>query len=474
MLDFSILVDGQLLNSEKKISVCNPTTLGIAGTVPHFPAHELVDLALNGAESAFIDWKTTPVSERINLLEKFKNLVLENKEELANLLVLEIAKSQKDSLTEVVRTCDYIDETIKAYKNIISNPLIIDESVHHIVGKVGKFIREPLGVVVAIAPFNYPFNLLIAKLAPALVAGNTVVYKPASQGSLIGARVSQLFHEAGFPKGVVNCVVGSGKEIGDLLVEDKRVSMISFTGSAMVGNRIAEKAHKIPLVLEMGGKDPAIVLPDANLELVANEIVKGGLSFNGQRCTAIKRVFVHSSIHDKLVDLLVEKIKKLTVGLPSENNFITPLISEKSADFVMKLVGDALVQGAVCLTEMRRDKNLLWPMLLDKVTVDMDLAWEEPFGPVIPVLTFDDLAMCIENVNASEYGLQASVFTENLKLAEEIALKIDSGTVNINRSSSRGPDIFPFSGVKNSGFGVQGIKDAILSMTRVKGIIFNN
>lgn len=473
MLDFSILVDGQLLNSEHKLKIENPSTLEVAGTVPHFHPKDLVELAMNAANAAFIDWQWTSIEKRAKLLRRFKELVFEHQEELANILVLEIAKPKKEALTEVIRTADYIEETIVQYEKMMRNPLIIDESVHGIKGKLGKFIRQPMGVVLAISPFNYPFNLLLAKLAPALIAGNTVVYKPATQGSLIGARVSQLFAEAGFPKGVVNCVVGSGREIGDLLVENPHVSMISFTGSANVGNHIAQKTSKIPLVLEMGGKDPAIVLDDANLELAANEIIKGGLSYNGQRCTAIKRIFVSAKRHDELVKLLVEKAQKLTVGMPEDNTNITPLISEKSADYVMKLVDSALKHGATSLLELKREKNLLWPMLIDNVTLDMDLAWEEPFGPVLPIIVYDDIDACIENVNKSQYGLQASIFTEDEALAEKLALRIQAGSVNINRSSSRGPDIFPFSGVKDSGFGRQGIVDAIESITLVKGIIYN-
>ena len=472
-MDFSILVDGQLLNSEHKIKVENPTTLTTAGTVPNFEPKSLVKLAMEAANTAFIDWRWTSIEERARLLTKFKDLILEHKEELADILVAEIAKSKKESLTEVVRTAEYIEETIKEYKKMMDNPLTIDESVHGIKGKVGKFIREPLGVVLAISPFNYPINLLLSKLAPALIAGNTVVYKPASQGTLIGARVSELFYEAGFPKGVVNCVVGSGREIGDLLVENEHVAMISFTGSANVGNHIAKKVSKIPLVLELGGKDPAIVLDDADLELAASEIVKGGLSYNGQRCTAIKRVFVSEKNHDELVRLIVEKTKKLVVGKPEDNANITPLVSVKAANYVMSLVDDALKQGATSLLELKREENLLWPMVIDNVTLEMDLAWAEPFGPVLPIIKYDDLDICIENSNKSEYGLQASVFTQDMKKAEEIALKIEAGSVNINRSSSRGPDIFPFSGVKNSGFGTQGIVDAIVSMTRVKGIVYN-
>lgn len=473
MKNYPILINGSLVDSNEKIVIKSPINNQPYATLPYIQEDILVNSAMNAAHKSFTKWSHTEYTYRKNLLLKFKELVLNNIDELSQILVHEISKSLKDSKTEIERTMDYLDETIKQYEILINNPLIIDESIHGINGKVGKFIRQPLGVVVAISPFNYPFNLLLAKLVPALISGNTVVFKPATQGSVIGARVSQLFNEAGFPEGVVNCVVGSGSKIGDLLITNKHVSMISFTGSARVGNHISDVCHKIPLVLEMGGKDPAIILDDADIELSANEIVKGGLSYNGQRCTAIKRVFVTDKNHDKLIELIVNQVKKLTIGNPMENNFITPLISEASANYVMELVADAIDKGAIPRTEIKQENNLLYPMIIDNVTLDMRLAWEEPFGPVIPIIKFNSIEEVIKYCNESEYGLQASIFTKDIKLAESIALELECGSVNINRSSSRGPDIFPFTGVKNSGFGTQGILDAILSMTKIKGIIFN-
>lgn len=473
-MEFKVLVDGKLLTSDKKLAIINPSTQQPAGYVPEFDAKQIVDQAMQAANNAFSNWKNTSFEKRKSYLMTFHDLLLAHKEELADILTLEIAKSKKESLVEIERSAEYIADTIEIYEQMVNNPLFIDESVHNIKGKVGKFIYEPLGVVLAISPFNYPVNLLISKLAPALISGNTVVYKPATQGSLSGAKISELLLAANFPAGVVNCVVGNGREIGDLLVTNPFVSMISFTGSANVGNHIAKLAHKIPLVLEMGGKDPAIVLEDCDLELTANEIVKGALSYNGQRCTAIKRVFVPSSIHHELVKLIVEKTQKLTVGMPQENTNITPVISDKSADYIMGLVDNALSLGAKAETNVVRDKNLIHPIILDYVTTKMNIAWEEPFGPVLPIIEYKNIEECVNWCNQSEYGLQASIFTKNISMAESIALQLDCGSVNINRSSSRGPDIFPFLGTKNSGFGVQGLKDAILSMTRVKGIIYNN
>lgn len=259
--------------------------------------------------------------------------------------------------------------------NIRAKGPFLNAETHGVRGKVGKFIYEPIGVVLAISPFNYPVNLLLSKLAPALIIGNTVVYKPATQGSLIGARISELFAQAGFPLGVVNCVVGNGREVGDLLVTNPNVAMISFTGSAGVGNHIASLVSKIPLVLEMGGKDPAIVLEDADLELAATEIVKGSLSYNGQRCTAIKRVLVVPQVHQKLSELIAEKAKKLTVGLPQDNTNITPVISSRSADYIMSLVDEAIKKhNAKTLIPYSKENNLISPIILDNVTLEAKVA----------------------------------------------------------------------------------------------------
>lgn len=474
MKSYKILVAGELLDSDNKIEIINPSTLTPAGTIPNIDPHKLVEKAMNAANLAFTTWSTTNIEQRKQLLTKFTELLISHKDELSDILVAEIAKSKKESITEIERTAEYIYETIHTYENIMLHPLTIGEETHNIKGKVGKFIYEPIGIVLAISPFNYPVNLLLSKLAPALIAGNTVVYKPATQGSLIGARISELFAEAGFPIGVVNCVVGNGRDVGDLLVTNPHVAMISFTGSTGVGNHIASLVSKIPLVLEMGGKDPAIVLEDADLELAANEIVKGSLNYNGQRCTAIKRVLVVPKVHKQLSELIVEKAKKLTVGLPQDNTNITPVISTRSADYIMSLVDDAVNNhNAKSLIPYTRTNNLISPIILDDVTLEAKVAWEEPFGPLLPIIECLNVDECIKVANNSEYGLQASIFTNDISLAESIAYKLDCGSVNINRAPSRGPDIFPFTGRKNSGFGVQGIVDAILSMVKIKGIVYN-
>lgn len=475
MKSYKVLLGNKIIEqSSNMISVISPISNKEFAKVPGIESIEQIDSIFEISNSVFKEYKTTTFEERKERLLKFCELLENNKEELSDILVNEIAKNKNDSLKEIIRSIDYIKETIIEYKEIIDNPLVIDENTHGISGKKGEFIYQPLGVILAISPFNYPVNLLISKLAPALISGNVVVYKPATQGSIIGARISELLYESGFVNGEVTCIIGSGKDIGDSLILNKHVKMISFTGSTNVGQHISNVTSGVRLVLELGGKDPAIVLEDADLDLATKEIVNGAFNYNGQRCTAIKRVLAHESIYDKLVTKLNDSLNNLKIGTAKENNDITELISQKSLNYNLGLVNDALEKGATSLQKIETNGNILKPMILSNVNLNARIAWEEPFGPILPVIRFSSVKEAIEIANKSEFGLQASIFTNNLLKAREISLEIEVGTVNINRSSSRGPDIFPFLGIKSSGFGTQGIRDAILSMNQIKGIIHNN
>lgn len=339
--------------------------------------------------------------------------------------------------------------------------------------KLAVVRRELVGVVLAIAPFNYPVNLSGAKIDPALIAGNVVMFKPPTQESIFGLLLAKAFEEAGIPAGVFNTITGRGSEIGDYIIEHKEVNFINFTGSTPIGERIGRLAGMGPIMLELGGKDAAIVLEDTDLENAANQIVGGAFSYSGQRCTAIKRVLVVESVADKLAELLQAKVAKLTVGDPFDNADITPVIDNASADFIWGLIEDAQEKVAQALTPIKREDNLLWPVLFDQVTKDMKVAWEEPFGSVLPIIRVADTNEAVAIANESEFGLQSSVFTNDFKKAFEIAEKLEVGTVHINNKTQRGPDNFPFLGVKGSGAGVQGIKYSIEAMTNVKSIVFD-
>ncbi|WP_027062892.1 NADP-dependent glyceraldehyde-3-phosphate dehydrogenase [Mesoplasma seiffertii] len=471
MYKFKAMINNKFIETKTQLEIINPDGLEVCGTVSAL-SKEQINHAFLAARQAQKRWEKLGLDERIKSLNRWKELLLENKAELATIIMTEVGKGYKDALVEVERTVEYMAETFMQAKDL--QPLKLDGAKYGAPNKQATFTRVAKGVGVAISPFNYPINLAISKIAPALVMGNTLVFKPATQGSLIGARLGELAVEAGIPEGIFNVVTGRGREIGDEIVKNPEIDFISFTGSVGVGKHLLEVASSKDVVLELGGKDPAIVIDADNLEKYANEIVSGAFSYSGQRCTAIKRVLTTNEIADQLVPLLVKKINNLTVGKPADNADITPLIDLKSADFVWELIADAKAKGAITLTGDSRVANLITPTLVDHVTTEMRLAWEEPFGPALPIIRLNSIEEMIKVANASNFGLQASVYGTNIDQAIEIAQQIEAGTININGKSQRGPDQFPFLGVKDSGFGTQGIGETILSVTRYKGIVINN
>lgn len=395
------------------------------------------------------------------------------KEELTTTIMQEVGKSYQDAVKEVERTADLIRYTVEEAIHLSGESLNGEHFPGGSRSKLAVVERVPLGVIVAISPFNYPVNLAAAKLAPALITGNSVIFKPATQGSISGIKMIEALSKTNLPAGVLNLVTGKGSVIGDYLIEHEDIALVTFTGGTSTGERIAKKAKMIPLVMELGGKDPAIVCEDANLQLASKQIASGAYSYSGQRCTAIKRVLVHHSVADELVSLIKSEVAQLSVGSPEENATIVPLIDNQSADFVQGLIDDALQKGATLVLGNKREGNLIYPTLLDEVTTDMRIAWEEPFGPVLPILRVASQEEAIEIANASEYGLQASVFTQHIDKALTIARKLETGSVQINGRTERGPDHLPFIGIKKSGLGIQGVRRSIESMTREKVIILN-
>ncbi|RYL95216.1 aldehyde dehydrogenase family protein, partial [Sporolactobacillus sp. THM7-7] len=264
---------------------------------------------------------------------------------------------------------------------------------------------------------------------PALMAGNGVIFKPATQGSISGIKMIEALDKAGLPKGLLSLTTGRGSVIGDYLVEHKGIDMISFTGGSSTGRHLSEKSVMIPLVLELGGKDPAIVCDDADLDVAVKSIMNGAFSYSGQRCTAIKRVLVHESVAEQLVARLKDEVEKLSVGSPEEDSTVVPLIDDKSADFVQGLIDDALAKNATLVTGNSRKDNLIYPTLLDHVTEDMDVAWIEPFGPVLPVIRVQSDEEAVALANKSQFGLQASIFTQDIDRAFAVAKQVEAGTV---------------------------------------------
>lgn len=472
MTRYQNLVNGKWKSSEQEITIYSPINQEELGTVPAMTQTE-ADEAMQAARAALPAWRALSAVERAAYLHKTAAILERDKEEIGTILAKEVAKGIKAAIGEVVRTADLIRYAAEEGLRITGQAMEGGGFEATSKNKLAVVRREPVGIVLAIAPFNYPVNLSASKIAPALIAGNVVMFKPPTQGSISGLLLAKAFEEAGIPAGVFNTITGRGSEIGDYIIEHKEVNFINFTGSTPIGERIGRLAGMRPIMLELGGKDAALVLEDADLEHAAKQIVAGAFSYSGQRCTAIKRVIVLESVADKLATLLQEEVSKLTVGDPFDNADITPVIDNASADFIWGLIEDAQEKEAQALTPIKREGNLLWPVLFDQVTKDMKVAWEEPFGPVLPIIRVASVEEAIAFANESEFGLQSSVFTNDFKKAFEIAEKLEVGTVHINNKTQRGPDNFPFLGVKGSGAGVQGIKYSIEAMTNVKSIVFD-
>lgn len=469
-------VNGEWKSSQTEIKIYTPATGDLLGSVPAMTQAE-VDQVYAAAKEAQPAWRALSYLERAAILHRVADILERDAEKIGTVLSKEVAKGHKAAVSEVVRTAEIInyaaEEGLRLEGEVLEGGSFETASKK----KIAVVRREPVGLVLAISPFNYPVNLAASKIAPALIAGNVVAFKPPTQGSISGILLAQAFaealEEAGAPNGVFNTITGRGSVIGDYIVEHPAVNFINFTGSTPIGEGIGKLAGMRPIMLELGGKDSAIVLEDADLKKAAKDIVGGALSYSGQRCTAVKRVLVLDSVADELTALIQAEVSGLSVGMPEDDAFITPVIDTASADFIEGLVKDAVDKGAKEVNAYKRENNLIWPTVLADVTTDMRVAWEEPFGPVLPIIRVASVEEAIKISNESEYGLQAAVFTNDFPLAFNIAEQLEVGTVHINNKTQRGTDNFPFLGAKKSGAGVQGVKYSIEAMTTVKSVVFD-
>ncbi len=448
-------------------------TGNIIGRVPALNETH-IDEVYSAAKAAQNNWQNLSISERALYLRKWAELLLKNESKLAEVMVREIAKPYNDAITEVRRTADLINYTIEEMYRLDVEAATSEQFYGQGKNKIAITKRKALGTVLAISPFNYPVNLAAAKIAPALISGNTVVFKPATQGSIVGVMITNVLLETGIPDGVMNIVTGRGRDIGDYLLENSEFDMLSFTGGTNTGKHLAKMSQMKPMVMELGGKDAALIMDDADLELSAREIIAGAFNYSGQRCTAIKRVFVTKTHAKQLEQLLIEEVSKLSIGKPEDNAVITPLIDQKSADYVIGLIEDAKANKSRLLIGGNYEGQLIEPTIFSDVKSNDRLAIEEPFGPVLPIIIVDSFEEMLELHNESNYGLQVSIFTRNITDVINIANKLNVGTVNINGKTSRGPDNFPFTGYNDSGVGVQGIKPSLKSMTKPQTIVINH
>ena len=427
-------------------------------------ALEALDAAVKAYDLGQGLWPTMSVTERIEHVEKFLAAMREQRTAVVKLLMWEIGKTLKDSEKEFDRTCDYIVDTIKAYKDLDRNSAkLIEEQ-----GFMAQIRRVPLGVSLCMGPYNYPLNETFTTLIPALIMGNTVVFKPAKFGVLLIRPLLEAFRD-NFPPGVINIIYGKGRETVGALMETGKVDVFAFIGTNKGANdlkRLHPKPHRLKAILGLDAKNPAIVLNDADIDNAVSECITGSLSFNGQRCTALKILFVHRSILDSFLEKFNAAVKKLKPGMPWDNGAsLTPLPEPGKVEYLRELVEDAKKHGATVINENGGESlnTFFYPAVVYPVNSKMRLYSEEQFGPVVPIVPFDDDDEAIDYVINSNYGQQVSIFgTDSRNIAKFIDAFVNQlGRININAQSQRGPDTFPFNGRKDSAEGTLSIADAL-------------
>jgi glyceraldehyde-3-phosphate dehydrogenase (NADP+) len=459
-----------------------PTLLG---TVPELSSREGIE-ALQSACDAYNKgqgmWPTMKVGDRLNCMVKFVDQMKEKREEVVNLLMWEIGKSLPDAEKEFDRTVDYIYDTIEDFKQLDRDSANFQkhEGVH------AHIKRGPLGVVLCIGPYNYPLNETFALLIPALMMGNAVVFKPAKHGALVMSPFMEMFQNS-FSKGAINIIYGDEREVAIPVMQTGRVDVLALIGKSEVATALQdEHPHKkrLRLLLGLEAKNPAIILPDADLDLAINECLSGTLSFNGQRCTALKMLYVHGQVIDEFNKRFSERVDKLKFGNPwDEGVKLTPLPEPEKITYIRELIDDAIEKGAKIINEKGGEitDNYIFPAVLYPVTKDMRVYKEEQFGPVIPVLSFRDTDKLLNDIADSNYGQQVSLFGEDVKtLAPLIDTLVNLVCrVNLNSSCQRGPDVYPFTGRKDSAVGTLSVHDALRSFSirtfvASKDNIYNN
>lgn len=425
---------------------------------------EALDAAVAAYDLGHGDWPTKSVTDRINHIENFLHLMREKREEVVNLLMWEIGKPKKDSEKEFDRTCDYITDTINAYKELDRNSAKLLEEQ----GFMAQIRRVPLGVALCMGPFNYPLNETFTTLIPALIMGNTVIFKPAKYGVLLIRPLLEAFQKS-FPPGVINIIYGRGRETVGALMETGKLDVFAFIGTNKGANdlkKLHPKPHRMKAILGLDAKNPAIVLPDADLDNAVAECLAGSLSFNGQRCTALKILFIHRSLVDSFIEKYNASLKKLKSGMPWEDGIsLTPLPEPGKVDYLNDLVADAEKHGASIMNEGGGESahSFFYPAVLYPVNEKMKVYSEEQFGPLVPIVPFDEDEEAIQYVVNSNFGQQVSIFgTDSVRVAKLMDAFVNQvGRINLNAQCQRGPDSFPFNGRKDSAEGTLSIADAL-------------
>lgn len=475
------LIDGELRpwhGATKKVlsAICTRGDDGILkqleiGSLPDGTiedADEVLAAAVKAYDNGGGEWPTMTVADRLACMQKFTAAMVAQRREVIRLIMWEIGKSWSDSEKEFDRTVDYIRATMDSLRDLdnSNSRFVIVE------GTIGQIRRTPLGVVLCLGPYNYPINETLATLIPALIMGNAVILKPPTFGALTFMPLLEAFRSS-FPKGAINTVYGPGADVVPRLLESGQINVLTLIGSSRVAGHLKKlppKANRLRAILGLDAKNAAIVLPDADIELAVSECLAGALSFNGQRCTALKMLLLHRSIADKFLDRFMAKLAQMKIGMPWEKGVaITPLPDLAKVEYLKQCVEDAKAKGAKILNPGggETDGTLFRPAVVYPVTDGMKLYREEQFGPIVAVAPFDDIATALDYVITSEHGQQVSIFSSSPEVVGKLVDPLVNQVcrVNINSQCQRGPDVFPFTGRKDSAEGTLSVSDALRSFS---------
>jgi acyl-CoA reductase-like NAD-dependent aldehyde dehydrogenase len=465
-------IAGQWIDKPKKIEVRNPFDDTVLDTVPRADAGDL-ERALAFAERGAKIMAKLSAYERWKILRKAADLIAARNDEFGRTISLEEGKIIAEGRGEANRAVETMMGSAEEAKRLHGEtvPLDADPTGSK---KLGFTLRVPCGVVAAIAPFNFPLNLVCHKVGPALAAGNTVIIKPASDTPLSAIKLTEVLLEAGLPPEGIQCITGSGGEIGDALVADRRVRKVTFTGSREVGDRICRTAGIKKVTMELGSNSPVIIMPDADLEKVAGVLAMTGYGNAGQTCISTQRVLTAKKVYGDFLGALKPKVEALTTGNPlDEKSKVGPMVKESEAVRVDQWINEAVGGGARMVAGGGRRGAIYLPAVVADVHPDMRISRDELFGPAVAVTPFESIDEAIALANDSVYGLAAGIFTENVEWAMKFAREAEAGNLHVNWGSQWRVDLMPYGGLKDSGFGKEGPKYAVNEMSELKMVVFH-
>lgn len=469
MKETKLWINGQWIDAEESYELASPYSGEVIAHVAKASIQD-VEKAIEGAQQAFQSFKKTTAYERAEILYKVVDIMRQRKEELAEILALEAGKPIVAGLAEIDRTIATYQFAAEGAKQSKGETVPMD-AAPGAGDRIGWTKREPLGVISAITPFNFPFNLVAHKLGPAFAVGNTVVLKPATQTPLSAIVMAEIFREAGLPDGALQIVTGSGGELSDTLITHPYVKKVTFTGSGKVGLKIKEKVGLRKVTLELGSNAAVIVEPSTPINKIIGRCVSGAFNFAGQVCISLQRIYVHSSIIDEFTKAFVAETERLIVGDPLEKTTdVSAMINPNEVERIREWIEEAQEQGATIATGGVFTERTLTPTVMTNVSADMKIVCQETFAPIVSIVSYETLDDAIRLVNDSDLGLNAGIYTNILSDALYAADELQAGAVIINDIPTFRVDNMPYGGVKMSGYGREGIKWAIEEMTDMKFI----